>query len=262
MTFGSLFAGIGGLDLGLERAGMECKWQVEDNDYARQVLEKHWPNVPRFADICDVGGRDLEPVDLICGGFPCQDISLAGRGDGLEGARSGLFFELWRIVCNLRPRFVVMENVPALRSRGLDRVLGEMAAGGYDAEWDCIPAAAVGAPHRRDRIFIVGRLHGDTNSDGKPGLSEHAKASGRATNAPNTDRVGRKEQQSHIPDERGPKGSRLGRELAFEPGKAPPALCGMDDGVSHRVDRLRCLGNAVVPQVAEWIGRRIMVASE
>ena len=106
MTFGSLFAGIGGLDLGLERAGMECRWQVEIDEFCRKVLAKHWPEVPKYGDIGKLTGEELEPVDLICGGFPCQDLSQAGRRAGLEGDRSGLWFEFARIVGVLRPRWV------------------------------------------------------------------------------------------------------------------------------------------------------------
>ena len=104
LTFGSLFAGIGGFDLGFERAGMVCKWQVEIDDYANRVLRKHWPDVRRWPDVRTWPQQDTEPVDVICGGFPCQDISYAGRGAGLEGERSGLFFESVRVVRELRPR--------------------------------------------------------------------------------------------------------------------------------------------------------------
>jgi DNA (cytosine-5)-methyltransferase 1 len=161
LTFGSLFAGIGGFDLGFERAGMACKWQVEINDYATKVLEKHWPNVHRERDIQECGRHNLQQVDVICGGFPCQDISYAGLGAGLDGERSGLFFEALRVVRELRPRAVVLENVAALLTRGLDRVLGSLASIGFDAEWHCIPAAAVGALHIRDRVFILGYANGN-----------------------------------------------------------------------------------------------------
>jgi DNA-cytosine methyltransferase len=144
------------MDLGLERAGMTCKWQVEIDDYATKVLEKHWPDVPKYRDICEFPPAEgVEPVDLICGGFPCQDISYAGKGAGLDGERSGLFYELVRVVSEVGPRFVLLENVSALLTRGLDDVLGTLASIGYDAEWHCIQAADVGAPHIRDRIFIV-----------------------------------------------------------------------------------------------------------
>ena len=168
LTFGSLFAGIGGFDLGFERAGFQCKWQVEIDDYANKILERHWPDVHRERDIRQCGRHNLERVDCIIGGFPCQDISYAGKGAGLDGARSGLFFEAIRLVCQLRPRAVVLENVAGLLTRGLDRVLGTLAEIGFDAEWHCIPAAAVGAPHIRDRVFILAYRNGES------AFAEHA----------------------------------------------------------------------------------------
>lgn len=155
-TVGSLFAGIGGLDLGLERAGFEVRWQVEIDDYCKAVLRKHWPGVKQYGDIREVRGYDLEPVDLICGGFPCEDISLASAtGVGIIGKRSGLWSEFKRILGEVRPQWALIENVPALRSRGLALVLQDLDALGFDAEWHCIPASSLGAPHQRDRIFIV-----------------------------------------------------------------------------------------------------------
>ena len=235
MTFGSLFAGIGGLDLGLERAGMECRWQVEINDYAQRVLAKHWPNVRRHNDIRTWPAGDTERVDLICGGFPCQDISNAGKGEGLDGDRSGLFFEAVRVVRQLRPRYVLLENVAALLTRGLDRVHGAMAKIGYDSEWHCIPACAVGAPHIRDRVFILA----------------HA-ASIRMERC-------RADWQQVTPISIGEK--ILGRDSPICRGgnwETEPAVGRVANGVPARVDRLKCLGNAVVPQVAEYIGRQII----
>ena len=235
ITFGSLFAGIGGFDLGFERAGMNCRWQVEIDDFANKVLAKHWPNVHRERDILQCGGHNLEPVDVICGGFPCQDISYAGRGAGLDGERSRLFFEAVRVVCELQPRCVVLENVAALLSRGLDRVLGTLAEIGYDAEWHCIPAAAVGAPHIRDRVFVVGYYSQvDSNSP---------RASPREMFRPGQ-RLSRK-----------PGG--VGREgYSWQ---AEPDVGRVADGVPARVDRLRGLGNAVVPQVAEFVAREFVL---
>jgi DNA (cytosine-5)-methyltransferase 1 len=155
LNVGSLFAGIGGFDLGLERAGMHTVWQVEQEPFRRAVLARQFPDAQRFKDVRDVGAHNLEWVDVICGGFPCQDLSLAGKGAGIDGARSGLWSEYARIVGELRPRYVIVENVPALLGRGMGRVLGDLAALGYDAEWDCLPASAFGAPHRRDRLWIV-----------------------------------------------------------------------------------------------------------
>jgi DNA (cytosine-5)-methyltransferase 1 len=162
VTFGSLFAGIGGIDLGLERAGMTCKWQVEIDPWCRQVLAKHWPDVRRYEDVKAVGGDTLEPVELIAGGFPCQDVSVAGQGAGIkDGTRSGLWSEFHRIIRELRPRYVLVENVPGLFANGMGRVLGDLAEIGYDAEWEVLSAADVGAPHLRKRVFIVAYSEGD-----------------------------------------------------------------------------------------------------
>lgn len=155
-TIGSLFSGIGGLELGLELAGVgHTVWQVECDPFCRQVLAKHWPKTERFDDVRNVGKHNLKYVDVICGGFPCQDISFAGKGAGLAGERSGLWSEYLRIVGEIRPRFVVVENVAALRQRGLDVVLGNLTEAGYDAIWFPLRASDVGAPHRRERLFIL-----------------------------------------------------------------------------------------------------------
>ena len=166
LMVGSLFAGIGGFDLGLERAGFDIAWQVEIDPYCQRVLAKHWPHVQRYGDIRTIDWGTVEPVDLLCGGFPCQDISLAGKGAGLTGERSGLWFEYAKAIEVLKPRYVLIENVSALRSRGLDQVLGSLAALGYDAEWHCIPACAVGAPHRRDRVWIIAYAQSDRTQRG------------------------------------------------------------------------------------------------
>jgi DNA (cytosine-5)-methyltransferase 1 len=236
MTFGSLFAGIGGMDLGLERAGMVCKWQCEIDSYARRVLEKHWPAVPKWDDV-----RTFPPacgewgVDLICGGFPCQDISNAGKRIGIDGERSGLWSEFARIIRVLRPRFVLVENVSALLERGLGRVLGDLASSGYDAEWSILSACAMGAPHMRQRVFIL--AHG-----GCLGWERE-----REVLAPKWER---REQLERLLESEAQMGIPAG------------ARGRMSDGLPNRVDRLRGLGNAVVPQVAEWIGRRILESVE
>jgi len=141
-------------DLGFDRAGLECLWQVEKNPYALRVLDRHWPTVPKFTDVCTVGA-ELPKVDVIAGGFPCTDISLSGKGAGLDGKQSGLWREFARIISLLRPRFVVVENVRALVRRGLSRVLMDFAQMRYDAQWQIISAADVGAPHIRERLFLV-----------------------------------------------------------------------------------------------------------
>jgi DNA (cytosine-5)-methyltransferase 1 len=158
---GSLFSGIGGFDLGFRRAGIETVWQVEIDEYCRRVLARHFPDARRFTDVREVGGQNLPSVDILSGGFPCQDISNAGKRAGIDGERSGLWSEYARIIRELRPRYVVVENVAALLGRGMERVLGDLAACGYDAEWQSIRASDVGAPHRRERIWIVAYPAGD-----------------------------------------------------------------------------------------------------
>jgi DNA (cytosine-5)-methyltransferase 1 len=161
MKIGSLFSGIGGLELGLEWAGVgRTAWQVEQDLFCQAVLAHHWPDAKRYNDVREVGAHNLEPVDVICGGFPCQDISYAGKGAGLAGARSGLWYEFARIIGELGPQYVVVENVAALFTRGIDAVLGTLADLGFDAECSTVSAAAVGAPHRRERVFIVAYRNG------------------------------------------------------------------------------------------------------
>lgn len=161
LTLGSLFSGIGGLDLGLECAlhdggfDVSTLWQCEADPWCRSILARHWPRAGRYDDVRAVG-PDAPRVDVLCGGFPCQDVSYAGKGAGLAGERSGLWFEFARVVRDLRPRIVVVENVAALATRGLDAVLGSLSEAGYDAVWFDLRASDVGAPHRRERLFIVG----------------------------------------------------------------------------------------------------------
>ena len=294
-SFGSLFSGIGGIDLGLERAGMECKWQVEIDPYATKVLEKHWPNVRRYSDVKECGESNLDPVDLICGGFPCQDISYAGKGAGITGERSGLWKEFYRIICELRPRYVLVENVPALLRRGLNVVLGDLASCGYDAEWESLPAAAFGAPHQRDRIFIIAHASGERFGTWTPGNMEyngiqsaqrgitkgeissimatlggwkakslaHTKSEHGERSKPKGDQGGQSQREAgnrsgnmaNTNIESAKRASKLRQER--NPWATEPDVGRVANGVPSRVDRLRCLGNAVVPQVAEWVGRRI-----
>jgi DNA (cytosine-5)-methyltransferase 1 len=155
-----IFSGIGGFSLGLEATGgFETTAFCEIDPFCRRVLARHWPEVPCYADIRLLTAERLKAdgiaVDAICGGFPCQDISCAGTRTGIDGDRSGLWAECARLVGEIRPRIVIVENVAALLVRGIDRALGDLAALGYDAEWHCIPASALGAPHYRDRIWIV-----------------------------------------------------------------------------------------------------------
>lgn len=163
LTVGSLFSGVGGFDLGLERAGFQVLWQVEIDDYANRVLAKHWSNVARFRDVRECGKHNLAPVDLICGGWPCQPHSLAGKRAASADKRD-LWPEFIRIIRELRPRWVLGENVPGLCSsetgRFFGRVLRDLAECGLDAEWQVLPAWAFGAPHIRERVFIVAYPNG------------------------------------------------------------------------------------------------------
>jgi DNA (cytosine-5)-methyltransferase 1 len=232
LTFISLFAGIGGLDLGLERAGLRCVAQVEIDPYATQVLAKHWPDVARYGDIRGVGAHNLPAADCLVGGFPCQDISEAGKRAGLAGARSGLWYEYARLIGELRPRYILVENVSDLLDRGMGVVLGTLAELGYDAEWEVFPASAFGLPHIRERVFLLAYPVSEL------GISESL--------------IGRQFAAARL--ETPSRQSCRGNGAAFWL-QALTALCRDDDGVPARVDRLKGLGNAVVPQVAEYIGR-------
>ncbi len=259
MTVFDLFSGIGGFSLGLERAGFTTQYFCEIDPYCRGVLAKHWPHVPCFEDVRTVRGVDLTPVDLLCGGFPCQDISLAGKGAGLSGERSGLWFEYARLIDEIRPRYVLIENVSALRSRGLDRVLGSLAALGYDAEWHCIPACAVGAPHRRDRVWIVAYAEGHRAQGGICQLNggsvvgEHGEDVADANIS----------EQSELPVYAfsGISMQEFKRCRSHE-WLLEPNVGRVAHGIPARVDRLRGLGNAIVPQIAELLGYAILAHAE
>lgn len=223
-----LFSGIGGFSLGLERTGgFKTAAFCEIEEFPRRVLAKHWPDIPCYHDIRELTAERLEAdgvaVDVITGGFPCQDISLAGRMSGIGGAKSGLWDEMLRIIAAVRPRFVIIENSPVLRSRGLERMLGQFCAIGYDAEWHCIPLNAIDAPHRRDRIWIIAYPSGQR--DGLPPLE-----------------------------------IRAGWDKLKHRGwwHTEPDVCRVVDGLSAEPHRLAVLGNAVAPQIPELIGNVIL----
>ena len=223
-----LFSGIGGFSLGLERAGMETVAFCEIEPFCRKVLRKHWPDVPIFEDVRELSNEVLRNAgivpDVICGGFPCQDISLAGKGAGITGERSGLWKEYARLIGEIRPRYVIVENVAALLSRGLGDVLSDLAALGYDAEWHCIPAYEAGLPHKRNRTWLVAYRYGMRQLQPDWGIRNQW---GWAIHSI--------------------------QETLWS---FPFSARGRDtDGVSARLD---ALGNAVVPQIPEIIGRAIM----
>jgi len=228
MTIGSLFSGIGGLELGLEMCGLgPVKWQAEQDPYASAVLAKHWPTVKRYTDVREIN-EQAERVDVICGGFPCQDISSAGHRVGIAGQRSGLWKEYARIVRALRPRYVFVENVADLCRRGIDVVLGDLAEMGFDAEWGVLGACAVGASHRRSRVFILAH----------------------------SDRV---RLQAWIDGSAALSGGQAGPDAQCGLGWiSEPNVGRVVDGFPRPVDRTRCLGNAVVPQQAALAWRTLI----
>ena len=279
-----LFSGIGGFSLGLERAGMKTIAFCEVDKKCQEVLRKHWKDVPIFDDVTTLKGTDIdETVDVICGGFPCQDISLAGKGAGLEGERSGLWWEFHRLIKEIKPKWAIIENVSALRNRGLDQVLRSLNEIGYDAEWHCITAASIGAPHRRDRIWIVAYprdssrwdgISGSIGRDGERELEESIRSS------ETTETSGSSETSQTMADS-----SSIGSQGSWEfeqPKRSAqiinretieslngsfsriwatePDVGRVAHGIPNRVDRLKQLGNAVVPQIPELIGRAICQA--
>tara|TARA_R110000824_G_scaffold395256_2_gene595761 strand:- start:774 stop:1505 length:732 start_codon:yes stop_codon:yes gene_type:complete len=236
IKIGSLFSGIGSLELGLERSipNSETVWQVEQDKFCQSILAKHWPDAQLYNDVCDVGVHNLEPVDLICGGFPCQDIAICGKQGGIYGERSGLWWEMQRIISELRPRVVVVENVPNLYVLGMREVLGSMAEIGYDAEWTTISAAQCGAPHKRNRVWIVAYPTGQRlprQRQCQPPINSKTYENWETSQFIHAVQIG-----------------------------AVPYMCRDHNGATNRVDKLKALGNSIVPQCSEWIGQQIINA--
>ncbi len=261
-----LFSGIGGLSLGLHWAGMRTAAFCESDPFARTVLRRHWPGVPIYPDIRTLDARQLAddgvPLPwLVCGGFPCQDTSLAGRGAGIAGARTGLWSHMARLVAELQPRWVVAENVPGLRSRGADRVLHDLEAEGY-ACWPLVVGAVhAGAPHRRARVWVVAQRHA-ADAD-RPGLEvgQH----GAAAPPPGLPTERRRGWPPEPGIRRVDDGLPAGLDGAGglpSPQRSSPQRGILRLSASLRVSRLRALGNAVVPQNAAMVGRAVLAASE
>lgn len=288
---GSLFSGIGGFELGLERAGVgRTIWQCEIDAFCRDILKHHWPDATQFENVETLNPATVEPCDVLIGGFPCQDISAAGKGKGIEGQRSGLFFEIVRIACGIRPRFIILENVPAITRRGLGRILGSLAEIGYDAEWFCISAQGVGASHLRERWFCIAwpqladadgaRLQRQRHNPRQPQKPEPRNGSGQNMADADGDAIRNNEQRST----RGRHHVQTGRQTVVEhdsfkrtpfapgpedlqlwatvPPHLKPSVCRMAYGLSpelgSRAKKLKALGNAIVPQCAELVGRRLL----
>lgn len=245
----SLFAGIGGIELGLERAGMTTVGQVELDPYCRAVLARHWPEVPRHDDVRTTpewwAGEPRPRVDVICGGFPCQPFSIAGKQLGTADERWGWPW-MADVVRALRPRYVLVENVPALvRDAGaFGAVLGDLHTLGFDAEWATLYASEFGAPNPRRRVYLLAHA-----TSQRRGPHDHLEPSGAG--------------YSPIAA-RGLSGLSVhGRRRAADQWlECQPDVARLVDGVPHQVERLRALGNAVVPAVAEHIGRLIVEDAE
>ena len=296
-----LFSGIGGFSLGLERAGMETVAFCEIDPYCRAVLKKHWPEVPIHEDITQLDGTQYRgTVDLICGGYPCQPFSVAGDRKGAEDDRH-LWPEYYRLIREIEPGWVIGENVSGHISMGLDQVLSDLENSGYTTETFVIPACAVDAPHRRDRVWIIGYRNdkgqstGTINAEasGLQAVGHTSSAGGRSsgprkpefqlggdvlapggreekTNA--ADRSGENVADSDSGSGEGELASSINQKKRAQPGKRQVGPCGdgfrqwptepdvgrVANGVPRRLDRIRALGNAVVPQIPEIIGRAIM----
>tara|TARA_R100000231_G_scaffold71257_2_gene56332 strand:- start:3215 stop:4114 length:900 start_codon:yes stop_codon:yes gene_type:complete len=285
-----LFSGIGGFSLGLEKAGMETVAFCEIEDYPRKVLEKHWPGIPIYNDVTKLSKKVLDDdgitIDVICGGFPCQDLSVAGKQKGIEGERSGLWTECARLLRDIRPKYAIFENVSNLLSgdkgKWFQRVLFDISEAGYDAEWHCIRASDIGAWHHRNRVWIIcypKSLYCDAKdtktkySGSVRKLSEFGKSNIKA-NLSNTECKRRiKGNPSELAEGEGkrsygsvqsePSSERprmpilktIPRNLYWE---TEPNVGRVANGVPNSSHRLKCLGNAVVPQIPEILGEAIM----
>lgn len=274
LRVGSLFSGAGLCDLGLAWAGLDHAWFCEIDPFCGAVLASRWPDTPIYNDVRGLEGRRLPPVDVLCGGFPCQDVSSAGVRAGIrQGTRSGLWYEYARLIGEIRPKYAIIENVRGLLSRGMEIVLRDLAAIGYDAEWEVLAAAALGAPHHRERVFIVAYPHGH-RPDG-----EHRLLS------PLERIVGDVDKSAQLSAWMGLRFDRTRKPSALEayPG---PVLCRVDDGRAQGLDgagpgdppvtrgigrvdrdtarvwmrRLKALGNGITPHQSYAIAACLLEA--
>jgi DNA (cytosine-5)-methyltransferase 1 len=255
-----LFSGIGGFSLGLERAGFETVAFCEIDPFCQKVLKKHWPDVPIYEDVRNVSKAQLESdgihgIEVITGGFPCQDLSAAGKQAGIDGERSGLWSECVRLLGDIRPKVSIFENVTALLSgdsgRWFAKCLRDLAEIGFDARWNCISAANIGAPHRRERVWIIAYPTGS-------GMSEYV----GNRNIFSTWKEGEGKWRENWESGELVYGQVAPREwrIKGQSTATRPLLLRNDNGLSATLDRLRSLGNTVVPQIPEIIGRAIMEA--
>jgi DNA (cytosine-5)-methyltransferase 1 len=259
VKIGSLFAGIGGFELGIERAipNSETIWQVEQNPFCQSILSKHWPKAKIYNDVRDITINNVEPVDVLLGGFPCQSISVGGKMEGLENEnKSGLWWEMWRIIGDIRPRVVIMENVANIIRLGGADVVGSLAKIGYDCEWTIISAKQFGAPHVRERWFCVAYTNSQRHQTSQnQSIRFEIRGEGIRSKSPG----GAIPQR--IPTGTNTTGGHWSRC------KDQPIICGVDDGIPNWVDRttkrehnqrLQALGNAIVPQCSQWVGEQVL----
>lgn len=292
IRIGSLFAGIGGFELGIERAipNAHTIWQVEQNTFCQSILRKHWPNATIYDDVRTVGAHNLQPIDILIGGFPCQDISTAGKQRGIkDGTRSGLWWEMHRLILELRPRIVIMENVANIITVGGSDVVGSLAQIGYDSEWQIISAQQCGAPHMRKRWFCVAYPHGigwdnrrnterkntnrlyikrDTTQDQQQRRKRFVGIGSHGDVATNAHGIGSNKTQHRRVTQAIGNGAKIqcggssgNKSTQTYWQQTPPpksTICTMDDGIPDRVAQLKALGNAIVPQCSEWIGHRVL----
>ena len=244
MNVGSLFSGIGGIELGFEREGFHTLWFIEKDRYAQGVIRKHWRDAIIYDDITEVDFRTLPKVDVLTGGFPCQDISIAGKGAGIQGKRSSLWKYYKEAIRVLRPKYAFIENVSRLLNNGFETVLGDLSEVGYDAEWHCLPATIVGCPFKGERVYIIATTRSNTN-----GLF-----------------IDREYEVYYNKEWESTKNIKSWSEWKCWLVQACETMDGavsktdfhrVDDGFSEDVDRIRCLGNAVVPQVAQLFAKAI-----
>ena len=246
------FSGIGGFSYAAEKlvGGFKTVCFVECEPYCQKVLKKHWPDVPIYEDIKSYRPEPYS-AEIVCGGFPCQSISNAGKREGItETSESGLWYELYRVICLLRPRYVVLENVSAILSRGLGVVLGNLAEAGYCCEYACIPASYIGACHQRDRIWIIAYPEG-SKGNGNETIEKYGKA---RTQEIFRDRNGGKNTYTW-------RNTPYGLEGGWRKWSVKPVICRTSNGVPSGVDRtkrLKALGNSIVPQVAAIPLQRVL----
>ena len=280
IKIGSLFSGIGGFELGLERAipNSETVWQCEQDAYCQKILAKHWPNAIIYDDVRTINNQ-VESIDILCGGFPCQDISIAGEQRGIhEGQKSSLWWEMHRIIGILEPRIIVLENVAAITSVGGTDVIGSLAQIGYDCQWSIISAAQCGAPHRRNRWFCIAYPHSK-----RPGQTRDWRTSQKIgqgsdiqqwrpqneTSSNTKCTYSQRRRISSITQQKDQDTScETGGTSFWKESEIPEStICGMDDGIPTGLDRttrrnnrhrLKALGNAIVPQCSQWIGSQLV----